>query len=68
MFMNSRNSNVSGESEFGGGPGMISARRIRDGRLTATEQLWAIYASDPDDPGDPDPARVGNAASYASRS
>src|SRR5258705_40819 len=68
MFMNSSYSPAPGESEFGGGPGLIPARRIRDRRLSSTEELWAVYASDPDSPDEPDPARVGKPESYAHRS
>lgn len=54
-----------GESEFGGEAGMIQPHNIRRGVLTETEEVWSIYATDPESAQPPDPRRVADPASYA---
>jgi hypothetical protein len=55
-----------GESEFGGGPGLIQQWQIDNGEFTSVEQVWSDYATDPDSAAAPDPKRVGLASSYVS--
>jgi hypothetical protein len=47
-----------GDSEFGGGPGMILPQNYD--QLADVEWLWTLKATNPDDPeSQMDPARVG---------
>jgi len=48
-----------GDSEFGGGPGLIQARNVANQHFDYVEEEWIIMASDINDPADPDPRRVG---------
>lgn len=59
------NSRVVGESEFGGGGGLIQARNIANGHFNGIEQTWSVYATDPASSAEPDARRVGDPASYS---
>lgn len=54
-----------GDSEFGGGGGLIQQRNIDNGHLTGIEEVWSVYATDPESTNAPDPRRVGLPDSYA---
>lgn len=47
-----------GDTEFGGGDGMIQKSNIDDGKLTNVEEVWAIYATNPGDPLAPDGSEI----------
>lgn len=53
------------DSEFGGGSGLIQARNVANKHFSGVEEVWIVYASDTQDPGEPDPKRVGQP--YAER-
>ena len=53
-----------GESEFGGGAGIIQKRNIDANHLSGVEQVMSIYATDPESTDAPDANRVGLPASY----
>lgn len=54
-----------GESEFGGEGGMVQPRNIRNNHLEPIEEVWSIYATDPESAMPPDPRRIADPASYA---
>ena len=47
------------DTEFGGGPGLIQSVNVANQHFDEVEQMWIVYASDTEDPGEPDPGRVG---------
>lgn len=40
-------------SEFGGGPGLIDPESRKDRTIEGHQELWEIYASNPNDPTTP---------------
>lgn len=57
---------ASNKSEFAGGPGLIQPEQRAS--MTDQQELWTVYASDPDSPAAPDPSRVGQPGAYKNTS
>jgi hypothetical protein len=55
------------DSEFGGGSGLIQKHNLDNGTLESYEEVWSIYASDPNSSDEPDARRVGDPESYVSK-
>jgi len=53
------------DGEFSGGEGMVQPLNIENAVLSGVEEVWSVYATDPESTSAPDPRRIGDPASYS---